>query len=154
MSAEDAPRPRRIRLTVYGEPAPQGSKRHVGGGRMIESSKKVAPWRQDVVAAARRLLDQSGGPPISGPVHVWVVFTLPAPKSLPKRRASLPAKKPDLDKLVRSTFDGLKTGGVWGDDAQAVSLAAVKTYPAGTPGARRGALQLPGAVIEVEELRP
>lgn len=154
MSAPAEPQPRRIRLTVYGEPAPQGSKRHVGGGQMIESSKKVAPWRQDVVAAARRLLDTSGGPPIAGPVHVRIVFTLPAPKSLPKRRASLPCRKPDLDKLVRSTFDGLKTGGVWVDDAQAVSVYAVKSYPASTLGAHLEALQLPGAVIEVEEIWP
>lgn len=45
-----------IAFDVYGEPAPQGSKRHVGGGRMIESSAKVKPWRQDVVAAAREAM--------------------------------------------------------------------------------------------------
>ena len=41
-----------LTFRVYGTPAPQGSKRHVGRGVMVESSKKVAPWRQDVVAAA------------------------------------------------------------------------------------------------------
>ena len=33
-------------------PAPQGSKRHVGGGRMIESSAKVKPWREAVRSEA------------------------------------------------------------------------------------------------------
>ena len=35
------------------EPAPQGSKRHVGGGRLIEASKRVKPWRQAVAATSR-----------------------------------------------------------------------------------------------------
>ena len=43
------------RATVNGLPAPQGSHKHVGGGRMVESSKKVKPWRQDVKAAAEAL---------------------------------------------------------------------------------------------------
>jgi hypothetical protein len=41
-----------LRVDVYGLPAPQGSKRHVGGGRMIEASKKVGPWREAVVRAS------------------------------------------------------------------------------------------------------
>jgi Holliday junction resolvase RusA-like endonuclease len=44
-------------ITVFGQPAPQGSKRHVGHGVMVESSKKVKPWRQDVVAAARSVIE-------------------------------------------------------------------------------------------------
>src|ERR1700676_3259288 len=38
----------RMKITVRGIPAPQGSKRHVGGGRMIEMSKAVGPWREAV----------------------------------------------------------------------------------------------------------
>ena len=44
--------PRALTVIVYGTPAPQGSKRHVGHGRMIEQSKRVKPWRNDVKAAA------------------------------------------------------------------------------------------------------
>jgi len=36
-----------IFIPVLGIPAAQGSKKHVGRGILIESSKKVAPWRQD-----------------------------------------------------------------------------------------------------------
>lgn len=32
------------RFSVLGLPAPQGSKTHVGEGRMVESSKRVKPW--------------------------------------------------------------------------------------------------------------
>ena len=41
------------RFAVFGLPAPQGSKRHVGEGRMVESSKRVKPWRRQVAAAYR-----------------------------------------------------------------------------------------------------
>ena len=43
----------RIELYAVGDPAPQGSKSHVGNGVMIESSKRVKPWRRQVAAAAR-----------------------------------------------------------------------------------------------------
>lgn len=39
-------------LFALGAPAPQGSKRHVGRGVLIESSSKVRPWRETVKAAA------------------------------------------------------------------------------------------------------
>ncbi|QDH92357.1 RusA-like resolvase [Gordonia phage Spooky] len=32
-------------IWIPGIPAPQGSKRHVGNGILIESSKRVGPWR-------------------------------------------------------------------------------------------------------------
>ena len=44
--------PRALTVIVYGTPAPQGSKRHVGHGVMVESSRRVKPWREDVKAAA------------------------------------------------------------------------------------------------------
>ena len=34
-----------LSFDVKGVPGAQGSKRHVGRGVMLESSKKVAPWR-------------------------------------------------------------------------------------------------------------
>lgn len=113
-----------IEITVIGEPAPQGSKRHVGGGVMIESCEKVKPWRQDVVAAAKAV-----GLHVAGPVAVQMVFTLRKPASAPKKRRTFADKKPDLDKLVRSTADALVTAGVIEDDARIVELRAVKTFP-------------------------
>ena len=34
-----------VSFNVIGIPGAQGSKRHVGNGVMVESSKKVKPWR-------------------------------------------------------------------------------------------------------------
>lgn len=56
----DRPAPA-VELRVFGQPAPQGSKRAVRMGAkvtMIEASKRVAPWRQDVSAAAQAFVQE------------------------------------------------------------------------------------------------
>ena len=59
------------------------------------------------------------------PVEITLVFHLPKPKSV---KRDFPSVKPDLDKLVRSTFDGLTTGGLFEDDALVIALSASKIY--------------------------
>ena len=61
----------KIFIPVRGVPAPQGSKRHIGHGIMIENSKKVKPWRQDVRAAA---IDHYEGSVIGRAVEIEIVF--------------------------------------------------------------------------------
>lgn len=127
----------RLAFTVIGVPAPQGSKRHVGNGVMVESSAKVKPWRQDVVAAAVAMKEHDNwGAPV-GPVSVSVTFFLPRPKGhyrtgkfahLLRDNAPGHCVKPDIDKLVRSTLDALTTAGVLRDDAQVHALHAHKAY--------------------------
>lgn len=121
---------RAVSFRVIGEPAPQGSKRHVGRGILIESSKKVKPWRQDVAAAA--LEARAGRPPMDGPVMVEIAFYLARPKSAPKSR-QYPDRKPDIDKLVRSTLDAIVTAGLIHDDGQVCSIDASKHFAAGGP---------------------
>lgn len=133
-----------ITIIVRGLPAPQGSKRHVGNGVMIESSKKVKPWRQDVVAAA--IQSRNGAAPLDGPLRARIVFTLPKPKSAPKRKRTYADRKPDLSKLLRSTEDALTTAGVIADDARIVEFERLaKVYPCED----REALDTPGAIIHV-----
>lgn len=129
-----------LEITVIGTPGPQGSKRHVGNGRMIESSKKVKPWREAVVWAAREV-----GGKITGPVVAEMIFTLPKPKSAPKNRRTWPDRKPDIDKLIRSTCDALTTAGTYEDDARIVWIAARKVFP----GEDEQALDVPGCVIRL-----
>lgn len=136
-------------ITVYGTPAPQGSKKFVGvaksgRGIMVESSKKVKPWRQDVKEAAIKAMNGVGNG-IKGPIQMSVVFTLPKPKSAPKTRRTWPDKKPDLSKLVRSTEDALIEAGAIEDDARIVRCQAWKSFPR----EMAGALEVPGAVIEL-----
>ena len=120
-------------IRVFGHPAPQGSKRHVGNGVLIESSAKVKPWRQDVRAAA---LEADAH--FDGPVWLTVGFLLRRPAShfrtgrnahlLRDSAPAYPGKKPDIDKLLRSTLDGLGESGIWRDDAQVVRVRAEKLY--------------------------
>jgi Holliday junction resolvase RusA-like endonuclease len=156
-----------LRIVVFGTPGPQGSKRHVGGGRMVESSAKVAPWRTDVKTAAEQLVtcqcfEQCGtlndGYPLTGPLVVRMVFSFVRPKSHYRtgRNAHLlrdgaparPGGKPDLSKLLRSTEDAL-TALVWKDDALVVDYErAAKVWV----GEDAEALDVPGALIVIRPL--
>jgi crossover junction endodeoxyribonuclease RusA len=110
---------------IAGHPAPQGSKRHVGNGVMVESSKAVKPWRSDIRSC---LTDGNGQPRASfgEAVHVELEFVMPRPQSTPKRRTPPAVKKPDLDKLQRAVFDAIGSAGVWRDDSQVTSVVATK----------------------------
>lgn len=135
-----------IRLQVSGQPAPQGSKRYVGKGRMVEMSKKVRPWRDAVCMAASSAMHEAGiSTSLAVPIALQIVFLMPRPKchygkgthaGMVKASAPrVPASAPDLDKLVRSTCDALTDAGIWKDDSQVVSLYAMKVF-APKPGAR------------------
>lgn len=147
-----------IKLIVYGSPAPQGSKKLVGTytdkhgrvrGMMAESSAKVKPWRQDVKLAAETERLLNGAPRLEGPVLARMIFTMPKPKSAPKRRRTFPATKPDLSKLIRSTEDALTDSGLITDDARIVEYSrAAKVYPGEDPEA----LDAPGVRITLEPL--
>lgn len=148
-------------ITVHGRPAPQGSKRHVGNGVMVESSKKVKPWREAVKEAARHRLEarsmqvyggigQEGTFRILGPVAIEIEFMFDKPKSAPKRRRIWPITRStgDVDKLQRSTFDALTDAGVFKDDSQVIEVRARKVHT-DDPAAQ---LRTPGAVIRVWEV--
>jgi crossover junction endodeoxyribonuclease RusA len=138
-----------ITLQVHGEPAPQGSKSVSRHGGVYEKSRKVKPWRDAIRAAAL----QQGARPIAGPVEVAITFWLPRPKGhyrtgrnsdrLRPAAPVRPATRPDLDKLTRSTLDGLASGCAYGDDGQVVELWVSKWYA--------GDLHAPGAEIIIKE---
>jgi crossover junction endodeoxyribonuclease RusA len=140
-----------VLIVVYGQPAPQGSKRFLGvkGGKgvMVESSKKVRPWRQDVKAAA--IAVRNGSAAIDAPVSVRMVFTLAKPTSAPKRRRTYAMRKPDLSKLARSTEDALTDAGLLVDDARIVEYERLaKVFPGEDPEA----LEAPGVRIQIREV--
>ena len=103
---------------------------------MVESSKRVKPWRRQVAAAYR---DHCFGDVLIGPLTLTVYFYLPRPKahygtgrnagilkdSAPVEHLTMP----DLDKLVRAVGDAL-TRLAWRDDSQIVAWHAYKQYAA------------------------
>ncbi len=112
-----------VEFFVPGKPAPQGSKRHVGHGIMVESSRELGPWRERVALAAHAAM--AGSELLAGPVTLALGFVLPRPKSTPKRRTPAATKRPDVDKLARAVLDAV-TGVLIVDDSQIVDLHARK----------------------------
>lgn len=116
---------------VLGLPAPQGSHTAVSRGDraiVIEGGSdagraKHRAWREAVAWTARDIAEPE---PHDGPLSLDIEFRLPMPKSRPKRAREsgmVPhAVRPDLDKLVRSTLDGLTDGGLIADDARVFHL--------------------------------
>ena len=114
------------------ESAPQGSKKHVGNGIMVETSKRLKSWRKQVNFETKLVVSDI----IEEPVEVDVVFWFKRPKLhyLPNNmlRQSAPVyitnkNKGDLDKHCRALLDSL-TKSAFADDSQVVSLHAVKKY--------------------------
>jgi len=113
---------------IAGEPAPQGSKTgRVVNGRVVmwESSAKVKPWRAAVHATTQQEKERKKWKTITDPIELCLSFYLPRLKSV---KREFPSVKPDLDKLIRSTCDGLKTGGLYSDDALIIAITATKQY--------------------------
>ncbi|MCR3719156.1 Holliday junction resolvase RusA (prophage-encoded endonuclease) [Prauserella flava] len=109
----------------------------MGNGVMVESSKRVKPWRADI---REHVLARHDGTPLDGPIVASLVFFMPRPKShyrtgcnahlLRSRAPTRPTGKPDIDKLARAVLDALGSDGlnIWHDDAQVVELHASKHY--------------------------
>ncbi len=123
-------------ITAYGEPAPQGSKRVISRGDasraavIVEANKRTAPWRSDVITAARSSLPE-GHVPWDGPVVARMVFCFWRPKTVPYSKRPFPSTNPpgDLCKLARSTEDALKAAGVFKDDSRIVEYTRLaKVY--------------------------
>jgi crossover junction endodeoxyribonuclease RusA len=133
-----------IEFTVPGRPAPQGSKRHVGRGILVESSKDLGPWRERVAIVGHEAMKRQGWPPFTGAVDVAMEFVMPRPKGTP-RNTPPAVKRPDLDKLERAILDAL-THVCWTDDSLVVRLQAWK----------RIALveETPGVTVSIREARP
>lgn len=115
-----------IAFSVLGKPAPQGSKRAFvvkGHAVLTEDSKRSAPWRDSVAAAARDAMN--GHLPIDDAVDVSVTFDFIRPKS---SKREYPSVIPDVDKLLRTVLDGLTAGGALRDDARVVNVTARKRY--------------------------
>ncbi len=136
-----------ICIDVLGLPAPQGSKRHVGRGILVESSTKVGPWREAVVAAATN--QGHANLMLEGPVSVDVSFYFPRPKGHYRADGSLRdsapfthSTKPDIDKVLRSTLDALVQAAVIADDSRVQEVEVRKLYATSD--------RAPGALIFVD----
>lgn len=108
-----------------------------GRPRMTRSGHAYTPRQTRDYEAWVRLCWRHAGQPMSlQPLQIRLEFYLPIPKSFRKKQREaalagvlLPAKKPDIDNLVKAVLDGLN-GLAYQDDKQIVALEAAKGYGA------------------------
>ena len=147
-----------IMIVVRGKPAPQGSKVSFRNGYMKETSPFLMPWRNQIVSAC---IEQkiNNGKIIEDPVEIFIDFLFHRPQGhygTGRNEGNLKPSAPqypttrttgDIDKLCRSTLDGLSvpSGGILlKDDSLVVRLKAVKSF------ATKGGFQ--GAFIHIWKL--
>jgi len=128
-----------IKFTVYGKPAPMGSKKaFVRGGRAILTDDNIAKrknWANAVSAAAAMAMH--GRTLLSVPITLHVAFFFSRPKChfgtgknasvLKSSAPKLHSQTPDLDKLIRCLADAL-TGIVYRDDALIHTVLASRLW--------------------------
>lgn len=113
-----------IAFFVPGRPSPQGSKEYKGKNRagkaiLVESSKRVKPWREQIAWHAR----QQNPEMLAGPVAMRLEFVMVRPQRLPKSKPTPPAtqRTGDIEKLARAVNDAL-SGICFRDDAQVIDM--------------------------------
>lgn len=131
-----------LRVEVLGTPVPQGSIRSLGKGRpsVHANADRLLPWRERVQSAIEAAIRERvrwpnlGGPfPLTGPVAIDATFTMPKPKSAPKKRRTFPITRPDGDKLLRAIGDALQAAGAVKDDSQIIQYFCRKVFPNEAP---------------------
>ena len=120
-----------IEFFVPGQPASQGSKKHVGRGIMIDTDPRLKSWRGLVAELCPK------GTFFDGPVRLTAVVQYLRPQSHYGRKKGerylkddaphFKSSRPDADKIARAILDSL-TGVLYKDDAQIVMLEIVKVY--------------------------
>lgn len=116
-------------LTFYapGTPAPKGSMRHVGHGRLIEQVKGSKPWKEAVTQAAAAARDMVAWEALAGPVDVIARIHVTRPKTV-RRAWPITRSSGDVDKHARNLLDAITDAQLIGDDSQVVRLEVTKAY--------------------------
>lgn len=153
---------RTLHLTVYGSPTPQGSKKVLGGRLLDVNAEGLRTWREDVKhAAIAAMADLPEWDRDAQGILGAFTFTMKRPRhhyvagdparELREHAPRLHTSRPDLDKLLRSTWDALTTAGVYYDDSRLCQAFATKVYvdPMGYKD-----LDRPGVKIALTAVKP
>jgi crossover junction endodeoxyribonuclease RusA len=121
----------KLELTVMGDPKPQGSKRgfvtKTGKVALVEmAGNPLKLWRESIALIAQAEAKKQNWEVTDQPVSMEIIFYMKKPQ---KPKFSLPAVRPDIDKLLRALLDGLtQAKTVYLDDSQVCILQASKMY--------------------------
>lgn len=121
---------KQIAFTVKGEPVGKGRPRFTKAGHCY-TPEKTASYEALVGFAYR---NSARGYTFEYPVRVTIKAFFKPPKSKSKKAVEdmlsgrvLPAKKPDIDNIVKIILDGLNKV-AWKDDTQVIDLMIQKRY--------------------------
>ncbi|AZV94477.1 RusA family crossover junction endodeoxyribonuclease [Pseudomonas sp. S 311-6] len=129
-----------IEFTIPGVPVGKGRPRATKRGKNIAlyTPAKTVSYEGVVALAGQRAM--AGRPPSTGPMGASMDIFLPVLASWSKKRQQaallgqeLPAKKPDMDNVIKAIFDALN-GIVWIDDVQVTDMGRVRKRYSLTPG--------------------
>lgn len=124
--------PRRLQITIPGEPIGKGRPRFVRATGRTFTPEKTSRYENLVrLTFTQKYPDHH---PIDSKVELFIRAYFPIPESWPKYRKANAAggiekktSKPDLDNIIKSVCDGLN-GVAWTDDARIWRLEASKEY--------------------------
>lgn len=123
-----------IRFTLPIVPTAQARPKVAARGKFARVYKTRAQQANERTLEAW-LKDYAPADPLSGPLTLDFVAALPVPASTGKKTREamlagleLPAKKPDLDNIVKQLKDAMTRLQFWRDDAQIVTLRCKKIY--------------------------
>lgn len=120
-----------------GQPRPRAFARKMGAvhvARFYDSDVADA-WKRAVKRALFEMLEENRWELTLGPVSVSLNFAMPRPKSHRSAKGLRPSaskfhvNKPDVDNLAKLILDQItRSGCVWRDDSQVVSLTVHKFW--------------------------
>ena len=123
-----------------GQPRPRAFARKMGSIHVARfyDSDVADEWKRAVQIALLEMATQTRWELTLGPVSVSLTFAMPRPKSHSGAKGLKPSApvahvgKPDVDNLAKLILDQLtRSGNVWRDDSQVVSLTVHKFYATG-----------------------
>ena len=129
-----------VRGEPKGQPRPRAFARKMGAihvARFYDSDVADA-WKRAVYLGVVEAANKAGWQVTTGPVAVTLRFAMPRPKSHFGAKGLKPsapvyhAGKPDVDNMAKLVLDRItRSGRIWRDDSQVVSLIVHKFYVVG-----------------------
>lgn len=133
----------KLEFRVYGKPLAQGRPRATKVGKFVRlyDPQQSRSWKAQIAEQAQdRLKNQ---PILTGALILTLLFYMPKPKSLPKKKFRYHTKRPDLSNLEKAVEDALKSV-VYQDDSQIFSKLSSKVYATET--------EKPGVMITIQQI--
>ena len=136
----------KIDIFIKGTPKaqPRAKATTWGGKTRMYTPGSAKDWKECIKADLHPFWNMK----LSGPIKICLIFTLPRPKRLMRKKDPfhrIPhTSKPDIDNLEKAVFDAITDCGVWVDDSNVYSSNVHKYYS--------GKQEFPGVGIIIEEI--